>query len=70
LYGSKGLGEYVSNLHDISNGQQFEKTRVKFFTNNLDVLGVFMKDLIGPYLKEDLLSQYMVAGWGRGRCKS
>jgi len=30
---SKGLGEYVSNLHGRSNGQQFEETKVKFFTN-------------------------------------
>jgi len=33
LCGSKGLGEYVSNLHDRSNGQQLEGTRVKFFPN-------------------------------------
>jgi len=31
--GSKELGEYVSNLHGRSNGQQFEETRGKFFTN-------------------------------------
>jgi len=31
LCGSKGLGEYVSNLHGRSNGQQFEETIVKFF---------------------------------------
>jgi len=33
LCGSKELGEYVSNLHGRSNEQQFEKIRVKFFTN-------------------------------------
>ena len=31
--GSKELGEYVSKLHGRSNGQQFEETRGKFFTN-------------------------------------
>jgi len=30
---SKGLGEYVSHLHDRSNGQQFEEIKVMFFTN-------------------------------------
>jgi len=33
LCGSKGLGEYVSNLHGKSNGQQFEENIVKFFMN-------------------------------------
>jgi len=33
LCGSKGLGEYVNNLHGKSNGQLFEETRVKFFMN-------------------------------------
>jgi len=42
---SKGLGEYVNNLHSRSNGQQFEETI------NFNVLGAFMKDLIGRYLK-------------------